>query len=238
MAKIIIMENPKPTTRYKVITTIAVVIAVLALLLCFHQCTERREDNLQSDRNEAAYRDTVRNIKNDLGGITATKLAFERSNSDLQKELNRQKKNGTELQKEMAILTKKFNKLVAIGTIEAEVNIPEIDIPFSEPIPCEFEPKLDSVKNDWYAATVYVNKSGVRIIDLNVPTSEHIVFGYKGNGLFKKDQAVMEVTFGNPHINVTEATGTVVAIDTPWYKKWYLWLAAGVAATLGVQLAL
>lgn len=209
----------------------AVVVAMFFLFMWLDSCSGRKNDKSTYEQNEAAYRDSVKNIKNELGGFSATKLTLQLSNDDLKKKLAETAKKGTQAEKELALLTKKFNKLVAAGSFEGKATYDTIEITHTDPswkeLP-EFKPKRDTINAPYFNAYLFTTKEKTIITDLHIPTSGHIVFGYKQNGLFNKDEARMELTFGNPHIEVTKATGTIVIIETPWYKKWWVWLITGL----------
>jgi hypothetical protein len=207
-----------------------IIAALFFAFMWIDSCQGRKNDQSIAEQNEAAYKDTVRNIKNDLGGVTATKLAFQKTNADLQKELSQWKKTGTQDQKELAVLINKFNTLVAVGSIDAEVRIDTIEFKYPEPIPCDFKPFSVRDSTEYWDIALFVKRNKAFAYDLSVPTTQHTVFGYKGNGLFKKDVATMETTFTNPNISVTKATGTIVIVDKPWYEKWWVWFVTGIAA--------
>lgn len=213
--------------KQRLLTTGLIIVAVVFLLLWLDSCSGARKDATLAEQNEAAYKDSIIYLKNENGTITASKLVFQRTNEELQKELNQWKKTGTAAQKELAELTAKFKKLSAIGQLDAEVRIDTIEFPYPEPIPCDFKPKSLTQKTDFFSAELFVKKDKAEIIDLYVPTKQNIVFGYKSNGLFKKPEARMEVTFSNPNITVIKSTGTIAVIEKPWYEKWWVWLITG-----------
>jgi hypothetical protein len=43
-----------------------------------------------------------------------------------------------------------------------------------------------------------------------------------------KESLITDVTNTNPHITVSKLKSLEVVVPSPWYKKWYVWLGAGL----------
>ena len=64
---------------------------------------------------------------------------------------------------------------------------------------------------------------------MKTKTETTIITGSKRKWFLGKEIYTTDITNSNPHIEITQLKAAEVIIPEPWYKKWYVWFAAGLA---------
>ena len=194
---------------------IIVALAVL-LLLSLRECGRR---GALADANLDALTDTVRHYKNRLGTLTASKATLQLDRKQMQDYII--KKDA-----ELAALAKEFANVKSVVKVRTELRIDSIPVPYEVAVPFEFE-RAGKVKDKWYSFGYRSDPKGIAIDSLRIPAALTVITGTKRKWFLGKETVTTDITSDNPHINVTEITAAEVVVTTPWYKKWYVWAAAG-----------
>ena len=85
-----------------------------------------------------------------------------------------------------------------------------------------------SSNNKWLSMQYTVTPDSLTIAPLSVFTETAVITGYKRKWFLGKESLVTEVTHTNPYITTPKIKSAEVILPSPWYKKWFIWLAAGV----------
>lgn len=201
------------------------VIIVMAVLL-FHQCERSAIETKHANDSVNVLLDSVSYYKNKIGTVTAGRQTLELTALQLKKLL-------VERDERLQTLTAKFTKVSNAVKYTSNTNIPPLAIAFKEtrdslPNTHAFERKGFS-STEWYDLGYRVTADSLYINPLSIPTETYVLTGVKRKWLFGKPILTTEVTNTNPYITVTGLTSAEVVVPDPLYKKWYLWLAVGVA---------
>ncbi len=197
-----------------------IVLAVLAIALLFslERCNAIRNN---ADLNTAALTDTVKYYHNKLGTQTA-------SIKTLQLEKNQFKNVLLKKDKELAALAAEFSKVHTVTKFKTITRYDTIAVVYKDTVPCLFK-RSGRVNDRWYGFGYRVNQNGFTLDSLTVANTATVVTGTKRKWFLGKEIITTDITNSNPHIKVTGITSAEIVIPEPWYKKWYVWLAAGVA---------
>lgn len=202
--------------RNYILPALCIALAV-CLLLAVQRCNHVQDMNVV---NMNALTDTVKHYTNKLGTQTASIKTLQLDKKQIQDLL-------LDKDKELKALASEFSKVHSVTKAEAEIVIKEVPIIYRDTIPFVFE-RIDSVKTDWYRFGYVSNQKGLQIDSLRTWTSLTAITGTKRKWFLGKETVTTDITFSNPHIKVTEIKAAELTVPVPWYKKWYLWLAAGV----------
>ncbi|AWH84942.1 hypothetical protein HYN59_07285 [Flavobacterium album] len=195
-----------------------IVIAILAvmLLVSFQECSHRGE---MTDTNLKAIVDTVQHYKNRLGTQSSGIRTLQFDKAQLQKEL-------IEKDSDLAALTKEFIKVRSIVKFQAVTQFDTIGIVYKDSVPCVFE-RSGKTFDKWYSFGYKADQAGVKIDSFKTWTSANIITGTKRKWFLGEQAIKTDITLSNPNMAVTNITAAEVIIPSPWYRKWYVWLAAG-----------
>lgn len=213
----IFAELKQDGSMKKYIPYIVIVILAVALLFSVDRCSTIKD---LSNSNLNAITDTVSYFKNKLGSQTASINTLQLDNEQLQN-LVLHKDAG------LAKLTKEFSKVNNIVKYKTIIQLDTIRIAYKDTVPCIFE-RSGELKADWYSFSYKSNQKGIQIDSLKTWTTSTIITGFKRKWLLGKQTAVTDITISNPHITVTEIKASEIVVPEPWYKKWHVWLAAGI----------
>ena len=195
------------------------IIAALSVML-LQQCNSRRQAETTALRNATALTDTVRHYTNRLGTQTAAIRTLETDRKSLQTLVISKDKT-------LAALAKDFGPVRAVAHYGTVTQLDTVHILYTDTLPCRFE-RTGKVNSDWYSFRYRSAQDGIRIDSLHLPNETFVITGYKRNGLFGPKVLTTTVTHSNPYVRSTSLRAAEVVIAEPWYKKWYVWLAAGV----------
>ncbi len=197
-----------------------IVIAALAVALFFsiERCSYNKANGAT---NAAALTDTVKYYTNALGTQTASIKTLQVDKAGLQSLV-------LDKNKELAALVKEFAKVHSVVKADTELRIDSIPVPYAVPVPCVFE-RSGRVTDAWYSFGYTSNQNGFKIDSLKVPNSITVITGTKRKWFLGKETVTTDVTSTNPYVKATNIKAAEIVVSVPWYKKWYVWLAAGVA---------
>lgn len=195
---------------------IIIVILAVFLFASFHECSRRGG---VADANLNALTDTVQHYNNRLGTVTASKATLQLSNSQL-------KEAFINKDKELQQLAKEFDKVKSVVKFQMVTQFDTIQIAYRDTVPCVFERSGD-IKDKWYSFGYRSNQKGVEIDSFKTWTSATAITGIKRKWFLGKETIKTDITLSNPNMTVTDITAAEAVMPSPWYKKWYIWLAAG-----------
>jgi len=197
-----------------------IIIAVLAAALLFSvgTCSFAHDKDVA---NMQALTDTVKHYKNKLGTVTASKQTLQLDNAQLKNVLLKK-------DRELFELSKEFLQLKSIAKYNTVTTLPGIPIIYHDTIPCIFE-RSGRLKDKWYSFTYQSNQNGFTVDSLSIPNTTTIITGTKRKWFLGKESLTTDITNTNPYVKVTGITAAEIDIPAPWYKKWWIWFAAGIA---------
>jgi hypothetical protein len=198
------------------------IIIVMAVVLFYsiERCTFNGRASLQ---NATALQDTVTYFANKMGTQTATIKALSVNSKQLE---------ALVLQKDTQLAEAALN-FAKVHTIVKFKTIAKVDtvyvafegLPTPDTLP-QFN-REGAVFDKWYSFNYKVNNNGLTLADLTMNTETAVVTGIKRKWFLGKETLVTDVSNTNPHITVTQLKAAEVKLPVPWYKKWYVWMAAG-----------
>jgi hypothetical protein len=196
-----------------------IIACLLILLIC--QCKRTKSFKNRENENITAMSDTICYYINKLGTLTASIKTLRLDKSQLERTLLIK-------DKKLAALTSEFDRISHITKYSSITILDTIKADFNDTIPCVFERK-GIVSDDWYCFKYISTQKGVIIDSLSLPTQTTIITGIKRNWFLGSESLTTAITNSNPCINVTQIQSAEIFLNPPWYKKWYIWLAAGLA---------
>jgi hypothetical protein len=210
-----------------------VVIAVLTIAL-MHQCGRADAISNRANANNAAFTDTISYYKNSLGTTTASVKTLKLEKNQLASAIL---DKDAKLQK----LVQDFVKLKSVAAFKSTVQFDTINAAFDNPILSDANDTLTRFERSgiaagaWFRLGYRVNNDSLIISPFTTWTETTVITGFKKTWLLGKQTAVTDIINTNPHIDITSIRAAQVVVPEPWYKKWYVWLAAGVAGGLLVR---
>ncbi len=207
------------------------IIIVLLLALLAAMFVKANRYKVRSTTNYEALTDAVRHYENRLGAQSASIKTIQFTNDELKVTLL--KKNDT-----LAQLTKEFAKLRSVVSIGSKTKLPEIGLKLSELVlqqPCDsILPylRIGNVAEKWYRFNYEITQDSLKLAEFTIPNTISVITGVKRTWFLGKQTVNTDVTQSNPYVYTDNLRAAEVVITEPWYKKWYLWLAAGVAGGL------
>lgn len=194
--------------------------AVLAILL-FASVRQCRSKQIIANSVQLAAQDTITYFTNRLGTQTASINAFQLERDQF--EISIAKKD-SELKK----LMDEFSQVKSVIKYKTIMQIDSVQIPYQDTVSLVFS-RQGTLKNQWYSFSWKSTQKGVQIDSLQINTSTTIITGFKRKWFLGKQTLTTDITNTNPLITVTTIQSADVIIAQPWYKKWYVWLAIGMA---------
>ncbi|KGO88103.1 hypothetical protein Q765_03345 [Flavobacterium rivuli WB 3.3-2 = DSM 21788] len=202
------------------------IIAALAIALLF-SVQHCRYIAGNTDANLAAITDTVTHYKNKLGTTTASIKTLQLDNKQVKDLL-------TKKDAELAALASEFANVHSVVKYNTDTRVDTIPIPYKDTVPCIFE-RTGAIKKQWYSFGYRSNQKGVEIDTLSFPNTATVITGTKRKWFLGKQTLTTDITNSNPYVKVTDIRAVEITLPVPWYKKWWLWLAAGVAGSLLIK---
>lgn len=199
---------------------IAPALCVILLMLFLLSECKRRAEKVKSETNLTAVFDTVKHYKNKIGTQSATITTLQLDKRLFQ---NLVLKKDIELKQ----LTKEFSTVKSIVKIKTITRLDTIYVPFKEEIECAFKVE-DTVNTKHYSFNYEVKSSGLRLSHFEIPNQTTVVTGYKRKWFLGEQTLTTDITNSNPYIKTENIMSAEIVIPEPWYKKWYVWLAAGL----------
>lgn len=201
----------------KYIPYIIIIVLAVLLLLSVQRCSYNAR---VGNDNAAAVVDTVTYFTNKLGTETA-------SNKTLQVDKKQLQSLVLDKDNELAALAKEFSKVHTIVKAETKMQIDTVKVAYETPAPCDFE-RTGKVLEKWYSFGYASTQNGFTVDNLNVPITLTAITGAKRKWFLGKETLTTDVTIDNPNVKVTGITAAELTVPVPWYKKWYVWAAAGL----------
>ncbi|MNK21307.1 hypothetical protein D3C87_395610 [compost metagenome] len=201
----------------KYIPHIIILSLVIPLSLSIERCNYIHNKNVV---DIVSLSDTIMYFKNRIGIQTA-------SINTLQLDKNQLQNLVLDKDAELAKLTAAFSKVNTIVKYKTVMQIDTIRISYKDSVPCVFE-RSGELKKDWYSFTYKSDQKGIQIDSLKTWTSTTAITGFKRKWFLGEQTAVTDITNSNPHIVVTGLQAIEIVVPEPWYKKWYVWLTAGI----------
>jgi hypothetical protein len=200
----------------KYIPYIVIVMLAISLLLSARQCSIATST---ANTNYNTLTDTVNHFKNRIGTITASKATLQLNNAQLQ---------GIILNKDnaLAALAKEFAEVKSVVKFQAVTKFDTIQIAYKDSIPCVFE-RSGTISDKWYSFGYKADQAGVTIDSFKTWISASVVTGTKRKWFLGEQTIKTDITLSNPNMIVADITTAEVVVPSPWYRKWYMWLAVG-----------
>ena len=202
----------------KYIWQIATAVLVVLLFASVQTCSNMRS---VADANGQAFTDSLKQYKNKLGTITASIKTLQLDKRQLQDFV---------LYKdaELKALAAEFAKVKSVIKYETVTLVDSIPIPYKDTVPCIFE-RAGKIKDKWYSFAWQSNQKGVGIDSLQFSNTATVITGVKRSWFLGKETLTTDITNSNPYMKVNDVKAAELVIQTPWYKKWCVWLAVGAA---------
>ncbi len=200
----------------KYILYIIITVLGIALLLTTRQCSNARSF---AEANYVALTDTVQHFKNGLGTQTASIKTLQMENSQLQNIIIGK-------DKELSALSKEFSKIRSVVKFRTVTQFDTIQISYKDTVPCVFE-RIDAIADKWYSFGYRSDQKGLAIDNFKTWTSATMITGTKRKWFLGEEVVKTDITLSNPHMAITDITAAEVVLPSPWYRKWYVWLAVG-----------
>jgi len=193
---------------------------ILALLFSIQRCNYNKQLWATS---ATAVTDTVAYFKNTMGGQTASIKTLEVNNRQLQALVTGKDSRLAAMAQEFSNVHTviKYKNIISVDTVYAAYSLPLDTLPHFE--------RSGAVFNEWYNFEYKVNNSGLKLSNLSMRTETAVITGIKRKWFLGKETLTTDITNTNPYVSITTVKAAEVIVPEPWYKKWYLWLAAGIA---------
>lgn len=202
-------------------------ILLLLLIFLVGALLMMYQKNRLSEANITAMADTLSLYQNRLGGKTATIRSLELSNRNFRNTI-------LQNDKKLKALAAEFNQVNTVVKYVAVTKVDTVSIAYPDTIPCSFE-RTGTLREKWLELDYRADSTGISITNLTLPDTTVIVTGKKRNWFLGKEVLVTDITHSNPYIKVTVIKSAEVTAPSPWYRKWYLWLAAGLVGGLMIK---
>lgn len=209
----------------KYIPHIFILALAIALVFSIERCTY---NSRALSRNIAALADTLTYYTNALGTQTASVKTLSTDNRQL-------KALVTNRDKQLVAMAAGFARVHTVVKYKSEVKIDTVYVAFEAKDTLPHFKYTGAVFDKWYSFNYDVDNNGLALANLSLQTETGIVTGVKRKWFLGKETLVTDVSNTNPYITVTQLKAAEIALPVPWYRKWYVWLGAGVVG--GIVLA-
>lgn len=197
-------------------------ILFLFCLLLF-QCKNEAKNIAFFRANSIVLSDSITYYKNRLGSQTAYVKTLQLEREGLQELIIKK-------DKQLAALAKEFKKVNTIIKYQTTLLTDTIFIPFDKPLDSlpEFE-RHGKKLSAWYSLDYRINNDSLILSSFRTWTETTVITGIKQKWPFGKQIITTDITNSNPYIQTSNIMSAQITITQPWYKKWFIWLAAGFA---------
>lgn len=211
---------------------IPIVIIIILLVVLFHQCGDSAKSKANASQNEKIMYDSVIYFKNRLGSISSSNKTLQLT----QKQLNQ---TIFEKDRELKTLAAGFTKLKSITKFSSTIKPDTLSTAFANPIISadtsgRFE-RSGTVFKDWYSLHYKITNDSLTLMPVAINTETTVITGFKRKWFLGRQVLVTDITNTNPAIKIMSIKSAQVIIPQPWYAKWYVWLAAGIAGGLFIR---
>ncbi len=213
---------------------ISYIVITVLLIVLFLQCEKNTDYRNIANQNQKALTDSIKYYKNKLGTVTASIQTLQMTEQQLQQEL-------IEKDAELTALTAEFKTIKHVTRFKSDIQLQPVSFAFDTPIypiseedtTGHFERK-GFTKTNWYSMGYKVTNDSLTIHPFTTWTETTVITGFKRKWFLGKQTLVTDVTNTNPYIKTTAIKAADVIVPEPWYKKWYVWLAAGFVTGMAV----
>lgn len=205
---------------------LALLYPALIILICslLYQCNDNINIRQKYDFNINSLTDSIRYYKNSLGTQTASIKTLNGDKAEIERMLIKK-------DNELRLLTKQFTQLKSVTKIKSNIKIDTIKTAFENYIKCDTTFYASgNINTKWYSLNYKVTNDSLTISPFAMHTETTVITGLKRKWFLGKQTLYTDVTHSNPYIHIDNIKAAEVTIAQPWYKKWYVWLAAGVTA--------
>lgn len=196
-----------------------ILIISFLLLLIIHQCQKISVLKKNKADNIIAMSDTVNYYTNKLGTQTTSIKTLKLEKSQLRNAILKK-------DKELNILASEFNKINHITKFSSTTILDTIKVHFKDSIPCVFK-RSGTQNENWYRFKYTSTQKSIEIDSLYLPTKTTVITGIKKKWFLGAQVLTTDITNTNPYIKITKIESAEITLTQPWFKKWYVWLAAG-----------
>ena len=206
-------------------TCTAIVIVLIVMLFV---TVQRCHTNLQNaTKNYNALTDSITYFKNRDGTQLASIKTLNVNKAQLQQTLLAK-------DKQLASFAKQFSQIKTVIKYSQLIKYDTITITYKDTVPCAFD-RFGKINTKWYRFNYTTNNKGITIDSLTINTQATVITGFKRSWFLGKETLITTVTNTNPNIAITSLTSAQVIVPVPWYKRWYVWLGAGIVGGMLTQ---
>jgi hypothetical protein len=214
-------------------TPLTYVIIIVLLIALIYQCDRNAENKSRMAVNTEALHDSLKYYHNKLGSQTATIKTMQLDKHQLH-DLILKKDN------ELMQLAKQFNAVKYVTKFKTETEVPSINVPFDPPAVFAADSTLrftrsGSVFKDWFSFNYKVSNDSLWLSAFKTNTETTVITGVKQKWFLGEQTITTDITNSNPYVKVTAINAAEVTVPTPWYRKWYLWLTAGLVGGILIK---
>lgn len=191
------------------------VIIGLLLISCFYLYESKSETESRSERNIEALNSQIITYKDKLGRSIAERKALEITTSELGS-LNDSLREAIKGMKPQIIV--KWRTKTVYDTTYIKLGS----------IPCQFTSPF-SFEDKWVRYSGVVSDAGLRMDNMEFFQDISLVQGIKRKNFFHPYYQTTRIINNNPHTEVSGMKTYVVRVQSRWYDKWYVHVAAGFA---------
>lgn len=183
-------------------------VAIFLLITSFNQCQDKKafKDEVES---YVDYTDTVKYYKAKNGDIVAYNESLEISEKTL-------RIMNDSLDK--ALKNIKVKDPEVIIQIEERIVIKEVEVRFTDSIPCPPFYKPFDLTEEFYSLSGSVTNTKFSLDSLQIPNTQSVVVGTKKNGLFKRNDHIVTVQNSNPYMNTEKIKSYTIKQKKRWYE--------------------
>lgn len=195
-------------------------ISIALAILMLRQCEKNNRNTTIANQNQTALTDTLKHYQNKLGTTTASIKTLQATNK---KQLSALLGKDREIEK----LKQEFANVKTVVKYKTVTKFDTIKVFFEQPIREYDFVRAGKVSHKHYSFSYSADNVGFTLEDLTIPNQVTVITGTKRKWFLGKQYITTDVTNSNPYVAVTNLKAATVQIPQPWYKKWYVWLAAG-----------
>jgi hypothetical protein len=198
----------------------AIILAMAVLLLysmerCSHHGSALRH-------NSAALADTVAYFNNAMGTQTATVKTLMAGKQELESIVIAR-------DKQLAQAASHFARVNTVVKYKTSIEVDTVYVAFNaKPDSLPAYNHAGAVFDKWYSFDYNINNRGLQLTNLSLQTETAVVTGIKRKWFLGTQTLTTDVSNTNPYITVIQLQAAEVTLPVPVYKKWYVWLGAGL----------
>lgn len=213
-------------------TPLTYVIIIVLLIVLIYQCDRNTENKSKMAVNTKALNDSLKYYQNKLGTQTATIKTMQLDKHQLQESI-------LEKDNKLKQLAKQFNAIKSVTQFKTETELPAINVPF-DPVVFATDStsnfiRSGTVSDDWYSFKYNITEDSLSLSAFKTNTETTVITGVKQKWFLGEQTITTDITNSNPYVKVMAINAAEIVVPTPWYRKWYIWLTAGLAGGLLIK---